>query len=266
MNNLEHIYSELYKKVKLRNFSTQTFNGYKSSLTALYLHFKRDLSTISKNDLEDYLLTLEPYPHHNTVAAVKFYFSNCLNSKKFNALQYPKLPEVIKPVPSEKEMKLLIDAATNVKHRTWIILAYTTGMRINESLNLKWDDIDMDKEHIIIRRGKGNKDRIVKLTKSMINQLLKYDRTSKGSDYIFSGQGKAKYSRSSVIKFLEKYAKKAGLNKHITPHVIRAAFITHLDNLGVKDSVIQQAVGHKSFKTTLGYMRRNTAEQIPDLI
>ena len=130
-------------------------------------------------------------------------------------------------------------------------MTYSSGLRIGELLSLKPGDIDLNRRTISIRKGKGNKDRIVKLAENLIPLLLSYVEEYMPSTYLFEGTKKDRYSEESVRKILKTACKKAGIHKTgIKVHTLRHSFATHLLEQGINLRYIQSLLGHTSITTT----------------
>ena len=117
-------------------------------------------------------------------------------------------------------------------------------------------DIDSLRMLIHVRHGKGNKDRYVMLSERLLNALRQYWKKWRPSDFFFPGRTKLGHlSPESVRKALRHAAAKAGLNKHVTPHLLRHSFATHLLETGTDLAVIQALLGHRYLESTAGYTR-----------
>jgi len=117
-------------------------------------------------------------------------------------------------------------------------------------VNLKVEDVNFDDNIIIINQGKGNKSRIVSLSEKLKGLLLRYLRNERPNIYFFEGQHGGKYSTSSVQKVIKGAALKAGIEKRVTPHMLRHSFATHLHDSEMDIRNIQKLLGHTSTKTT----------------
>jgi len=251
--------------------SPETIKGYVPPVEAYLMHFNRNPRTITKDEAIEYLGNLKVYSSRTAIAAVKLFHKHCLNSDKLERLPYPKIPQHSTEIFSIEEIRKLIEATTNVKHRTIITLLYTTGMRVMECINLKWDCVDRATMRIHIKDGKGNKDRIVPLTPKMKDQFLIYCKAKKLTcfsthDYVFKGpKEKGQYTRRSVENFIKKWALVAGLKKRITPHILRHSMATHLMEAKTDVLLIKRQLGHSSLKTTEIYTRSSNLS-IPELL
>lgn len=266
--------TDLTRHLTLLNRSQETIRGYENEVKKFLAHFNRDPKTITVNEGVDYLNTLNPHARKTAIASIKFFYGHCLKSDKFEDIGYPKLPEYTPEILSEEEVKSLIDVAENVKHKTAIMLLYTTGIRVMELINLRWNNVDRKTMTIYIKHGKGNKDRTVKLTDSMLKQFIAYCkaldlRCFNGQDYVFKGKSKTKdsYSKRSVASFLIHYGLAAGIKKKVTPHILRHCFATHQFERGTDSLKIKAMMGHNSLKTTHSYTKSaNVTKDVADLL
>ena len=153
-----------------------------------------------------------------------------------------KLPVVL----SKSEVERILDAITNVKHHTIILLTYAAGLRVGEVLSLSLTDIDSERMRIRVRSGKGNKDREVMLSPNVLQQLRLYWQQYQPKHHLFEGQSEGKYSARSVQQLLKRAVAKAGINKVVTVHTLRHSFATHLLEAGTDLRYIQLLLGHKT--------------------
>ncbi|MGC8859565.1 MAG: tyrosine-type recombinase/integrase [Ignavibacteria bacterium] len=152
---------------------------------------------------------------------------------------------------SKEEIKRIITAPQNVKHRTMLSMIYTCGLRRGELLNLKIDDVDSKRHMLIIRNSKGYKDRQVPISDKTIEMLREYYKVYKPKTWLFEGQQNSEpYSETSLQKVLHKAVNDAGIKKPVTLHWLRHSYATHLLESGVDLRYIQELLGHKNSKTT----------------
>lgn len=130
-------------------------------------------------------------------------------------------------------------------------MLYSSGLRVSELVNLTPQDLDFNENIGWVRKGKGKKDRIFKIADSISKQLQKYIKKNPANKYLFS---KEKPLTPRNIQILVKIAaKKAQINKKVTPHTLRHSFATHLLENGENLLIIQQLLGHESLETTKIY-------------
>ena len=130
---------------------------------------------------------------------------------------------------------------------------YSSGIRLNELISLQIKDIDFDRNLIVVKMGKGKKDRQSVLSKSLKMVLKRYLLEYHPSHYLFEGQKGGKYSASSVQAIMKKAVNKVGIKKHATVHTLRHSFATHLLENGTDIRFIQELLGHKRLETTQIY-------------
>jgi integrase/recombinase XerD len=168
-----------------------------------------------------------------------------------------RLPEVL----SREEVERLIQFAASPLHRIWLLTLYATGMRREELVHLKIDDIDSSRMLIHIRQGKGRKDRDVILSPKLLDELRQYWRRTepKPITYLFPGKGPHQkgdvpMQGKSVFDAVQQAARRAGLSKHVHPHTLRHSFATHLLESGADLHTIQLLLGHTDLRTTSRYL------------
>jgi integrase/recombinase XerD len=178
------------------------------------------------------------------------------------------IPSVIYPMPSNKlpavmlpeEIMKMIDSVQNLKHRTILMLLYSTGMRVSEIANLRIADVDSKNMRIKIVQGKGSKDRFTILSEQVLLELRAYYIIYRPKEYLFNGYRPAKrYSVRTIQHLMQKALTKAGLgNKNFTIHTIRHSFATHLIDNGTDLHTIKELLGHSNLQTTMRYMHLTT--------
>jgi site-specific recombinase XerD len=135
-----------------------------------------------------------------------------------------------------------------------VLLAYSTGLRISEVLHLRVSDIDSKRMMIRVEQGKGQKDRLVPLSPTLLQWLRIYWKTARPASYLFPGQVPGRpQTRESVHKAMTSACKAAGISKHINPRMLRHSFATHLLESGTNIRIIQALLGHRSLNTTARY-------------
>lgn len=164
---------------------------------------------------------------------------------------------------SAQEIKTLIDSIKNIKHRTIVMLLYSTGMRLSEIASLKITDIDSKNMHIKVVQGKGAKDRYTILSEQVLQELRAYYIMYKPLIYLFNGSGKGRpISHRSIQHLVQKALAQVGLNsKNYTVHTIRHSFATHLVDHGTDLHTVKELLGHSTLQTTMRYMHLTTTRR-----
>lgn len=147
------------------------------------------------------------------------------------------------------DIRSIISSTNNIKHKCIVGLLYLAGLRRGELLNLKIADIDSSRMLIHVRGAKGNKDRYTLLSRKILDDLRLYYKEWAPKDYLFESNVNEKYSETSVAMIIASAAIKAKVTKHVTPHILRHSFATHLLEGSTDLRYIQMLMGHNSTKT-----------------
>ena len=162
-------------------------------------------------------------------------------------------PKYQPPVISASETQSLINAAPNLKAKAIITVLYSAGLRISECLNLKITDID-SKRMVIHVFGKGQRERYALLSPITLQTLRDYYRRYRPLDYLFPGYSpQAPLSTTAAARVIRTTARNIGISTHVTAHVLRHSFATHLLERGESLLVIQKLLGHANLSTTAMY-------------
>ncbi len=192
--------------------------------------------------------------------AIKLYFKTVRETKiDIDKVHRPKIEKLLPNVLSKEEIKLILEAHSNIKHKTMLSLIYSCGLRRSELLNLKPKDIDSKRNIVIIRQSKGKKDRITPLSPKILDLLREYYKIYQPEIYLFEGQKSGTlYSEQSLQSVLKQALQKVKIKKPVTLHWLRHSYATHLLESGTDLRYIQELLGHKSSKTTEIYTHVST--------
>lgn len=245
-------------KMKLKGYSQSTITAYRHHYKQFTSWISTSITDTEVNDVEKYVLELIDQGYaRETVrqchAALSFILKS-LGKEKISSTSLPKRKKPLPKVVSKKEIQKMIRATANSKHELIITLLYGSGLRVSEVVNLKPSHINLDRERIFIKDGKGGKDRYTILSNKTRKLLLEYLMTQEHSTYLFPGRNQ-KLHVKSVQNIVSKAAKKAGLSKHVHPHMLRHSFATHLLESGVDIRYIQKLLGHSRLQTTQLYTK-----------
>lgn len=259
---------EYLEHLVFKRYSQNTVKTYCSCFQKFMTHFMgRDIECLSKEDIKTFLLYLIqekkicPSTQNQYINAIKFYYEKVLKQPVMSfAIERPRKKKQLPNVLSKGEVYRLLSKVTNIKHRCILSLIYSAGLRRSELLDLKIHDIDSSRNLVKINGGKGNKDRQSILSEKLLDQLREYFIKYNPKKWLFEGVKEKQYSPSSLSKILSRAAKVAGIQKRVTPHMLRHSFATHLLEQGVSLRHIQVLLGHNSSKTTELYTRVSVQE------
>lgn len=256
MNIAEHT-NNFIQEMKRRNYSQNTIDNYASCINVFFCQSKKDHpKNINEQDIKDFLAQPKMInTQRNYHSAIKKFYDICLGQKeKFKYIPYARKDNKLPIVLSVSEIQKMFSVCENTKHKVILALLYSCGLRVSELINLKWENIDRSRMIINIIQAKGNKDRQVMLTPSLIPLLEKYYKEYKSKVYVLNGwKDELQYTDRSVGQVIKQLATKAGLNKRVYTHLLRHCSFTHLVEQGVDINLIQKLAGHSNVKTTLIY-------------
>ncbi|MGJ8716591.1 MAG: site-specific tyrosine recombinase/integron integrase [Maribacter stanieri] len=244
-------------KLELRKYANNTVKTYVNAFETFINYYNtKDLISINESDVRGYILKLIQEDKSNAyinlaINSIKFYYESVLGMpNRFYKIERPRKEKKLPKVLSKEDVLSIIANTNNLKHKCIVSLLYSSGIRRNESVNLKISDIDSKRMLIRIEAAKGNKDRYTLLSHSLLKDLREYYQQYKPEKYIVEGLYGNQYSGQSIGKVVLNAAIKAGIKIPVTPHMLRHSFATHLLEAGVDLRQIQVLLGHSSSKTT----------------
>ena len=171
----------------------------------------------------------------------------------------PKRAKVLPNILSKEEIKLILNASKNIKHKAMLCLIYSCGLRRSELLNLRLEHVDSGRKLLIIKQSKGKKDRIVPLSDKIILQLKDYYMHFKPKEWLFEGQHAGeKYHERSLEQVFKQALRSTNIIKPASLHWLRHSYATHLLEAGTDLRYIQELLGHSSSRTTEIYTHVST--------
>ena len=260
-----HVLPAMQQQLKLKAYSPSTTKTYINEMAQLL----QTINTIPADELTtDHLrryliycyekLMLTENTLHSRINAMKFYFEQVLGREKFFwEIPRPKKQLQLPHFFNQDEITAIIKAAGNIKHKTMLMLAYASGLRVSEVVSIRTKDIDSHRMCILIQQAKGKKDRMVTLSPVLLVMLREYWKTNRPSKtgYLFPGQYKDDpYSTRGLQLVLAAAKKKAGVLKPGSIHALRHSFATHLLDKGTDVIMIMKLLGHNDIKTTMRYL------------
>lgn len=251
---------KLERELKIRGFSPKTVKSYLHYNRKFLLFTNKNPKIIHNEDIKRYLEYLADRQVSSSTLnlalnALKFYYTQVLRRRFFYDIRHAKKESRLPVVLSKEEVKLILDTIFNVKYKLLLGMMYSSGLRVSEVVRMRVKDLDFGNGFIIIRQGKGNKDRQTLLPQIIIPVLKKYVASKQGDNYVFeSGRGGGLTERS-VQKMFYSALKKSGVKKDATCHSLRHSFATHLLEQGTDIRYIQELLGHKNLETTQIYTK-----------
>ncbi|WP_242693429.1 tyrosine-type recombinase/integrase [Sabulibacter ruber] len=250
------------EKLQLLNYSMSTIRTYHSLLVRfLNAHREQGLEAVkafASEDINRYhraMVQSQAYSFslvNQSINAVKFYYQRVLGRHGLDLTQVerPEKAERLPTVLSKQEVTCILSATGNLKHRCLLQLLYAGGLRIGEVINLRITDVQSGRNLLLIRGGKGKKDRTTLLSKRLLESLRAYYREYRPKVWLFEGPQGGQYTADSIRHVFNACLSKSGVERKATPHSLRHSFATHLLEQGTNLRYIQTLLGHKSSKTT----------------
>jgi integrase/recombinase XerD len=265
---MSELHDRFVRELKLRNLAEKTIDNYDSIITKLCELADKPPLKLSREDIAAFILheltieKLAPRTINLHIGCFRTFFKLMSpGSEVMKTISSMKVPETLPVVLTEAETTRLLQAAAtmNIKHRAIAELLYAAGIRLNECIDLKPCDIKSTEMLVHIRSGKGRKERFTLLSERALITLREYYRQQRPKEFLFEGYVPGKqYSKRSVEKIVTVAAQKAGIDKPISPHVLRHTFATHLLDNGTDLRVIQKLLGHTNINTTTIYTHVST--------
>lgn len=250
---------EFKNYLQSKRYSESTIGTYADALsTFLRFYANKAFADIDNADVikfnNDYILQnkFSSSYQNQVVNAIKLFFRTIENKvMETEKVHRPRTEKLLPNVLSKEEIKLILNAHGNIKHKAMLSLIYSCGLRRSELLNLKLNDIDSKRGLVIIRYAKGKKDRITPLSEKILELLRDYYIAYKPKLWLFEGQEEnTPYAENSLANVLKQALEKSKIQKPVTLHWLRHSYATHLLENGTDLRYIQEILGHSSSRTT----------------
>lgn len=263
-NNQENWLNKVYETMKIGGKSDKTYLNYKSHIKR-FLEYYPENTNFKKFDEDNILEYLKVnYLKYNRCAdtlniaecSIRFLFSICfdieLNKKKLPSCKIKKRIPTILP---KNDFITIFNNENNIKHKCWLILAFCSGLRVDEVANLKIEDLS-SKEHKIKVLGKGFKERYTILPNISIKILALYcKKYNIKSGYLFPGiSNKEHINSKTIINYFSVLKDNYNLSNNITFHSLRHSFATYYLSNGGSLLTLQSMLGHSNLNTTTIYL------------
>ncbi len=244
--------------LRAKRFSKSTIKVYESMMVIFLSYFEEHtLNLITNEEINKFVS--EEFVANNyssssirqLVGAIKKFYLKRLNiALDLDKLETPRKDFKLPKVLSKEEVASVIIQIKNLKHRMAVALQYGCGLRVGELLQLKVSDFDFNRHTLIVKQGKGRKDRRIPISEGISNLIGQYIAAYSPQDYFIEGQNGKAYSQSSINHILQRAGEDAGIKERVHSHMLRHSYATHLLEQGTDLRYVQELLGHKSSKTT----------------
>ncbi|MCL2802077.1 MAG: site-specific integrase [Treponema sp.] len=256
----------LENEMRVRKFSVKTQNTYIYFNKLICRTFQKFPEDIYNEDITEFLALLEKDKNYSassmnlTISALKFFYRNVFKSDIVKEQKRPYQNKNLPVILSEKEIVKVLSLEKNPKHKLLLMLVYSSGLRVSEVVALKKEHIDLSRQAVFIRQGKGRKDRYTMLSEKAAEFLKWYYEYYRIDKWIFPGQqaaSKQQNTRHLSVRAAQsifyKAIKRAKIHKEASIHGLRHSFATHLLENGTDIRYIQSLLGHSNLRTTERY-------------
>jgi len=255
----------MVEDMKVRRYAPTTVYNYVRCVEHLARHYGRSPDRMELEDVRRFLVYLVTEAqvsygslcHH--VSALRFLYRITLRKPWTpDDIPFPRRETHLPWIPSREEIVRFLSKVPNIKHRAALTTCYAAGLRVSEVVRLRVADIDSQQMLIHVRQGKGRKDRIVPLSKTLLALLRVYWRAVRPGDWLFPGRYGQHLSKRVVEHACLRARRAAGFKQRLTVHTLRHAFATHLLDEGTDLRKIQLLLGHACIQSTAIYTHVST--------
>jgi|HubBroStandDraft_5_1064220.scaffolds.fasta_scaffold26700_1 integrase/recombinase XerD len=247
--------------MQVRNYASKTIDAYVAAVVGFAQHFHRSPDLLGPQEVRDFQLELirkgVSWSRFNQiVCGLRLFYSITLNRpEQLPFIPYGKKPKKLPTILSPEEVVRFLDAARPGRDRVVFQTAYACGLRLGELIRLQVADIDSARMVVVVRQGKGRKDRLVPLSTQLLEVLRPYWHAYRPRLWLFTGSDSTRsLCPNTVQRACQKTVRRAGLAKPVSLHTLRHCFATHMLEAGVDLRTLQTIMGHNSLQTTSRYL------------
>ncbi|MFO1510062.1 MAG: site-specific tyrosine recombinase XerD [Steroidobacteraceae bacterium] len=260
-----------------RGLSSNTLAAYRADLTALARWLTgrgRDIGATTRADLMDFIAFrvqagARPRSTARQLSSFRRFFRHlvregALREDPTAQIAMPKIGRSLPRSLSEEEVESLLNAPATGdplgnRDRAMLEVLYATGLRVSELVSLRYNQVNLN-QGVLRVVGKGNRERLIPLGEEAVRWLTEFTRGPRNeilldrtTDYLFPTRRGDRMTRQAFWHIIKRYARKAGVERDLSPHTLRHAFATHLLNHGADLRVVQMLLGHSDLSTTQIY-------------
>lgn len=262
----DSLYRQHVSALRRQGKAASTIDVYSRALRRVTEYWDTPPDSLTRDQLETYFEALVQTHSWSTVKVdrngLQFFYQHILRKdwQWVDIVKPPKrttLPDLL----TQAEIEKLINGTRELRYQTFILAAYSMGLRLGEVLSLQIRDIDSARMKVHVRQSKGNKDRFVLLPALTLSALRRYWASHRNAKWLFpAGQSieeraraTAPQPRGSQQKAFKAILHSCGIRKAATPHTLRHCYGAHLVEAGINLRAIQHQMGHESPRTTALY-------------
>jgi site-specific recombinase XerD len=253
---MTHLRQEYISSLRLKNYSPKTIKQYTNCVSNFARYFNKCPKLLGPKEIKQYLLYLIDEKkcswsqYRQTVCGLRYLYVRVIGYEWMaEHIPFPRRGRSLPSYLTPEEVSKVLSVIENPKHRMMLEVIYASGVRCGELVRLKVEDIDSKRDVLVVRNGKGNKDRLTLLGETLLLKLRNYYRQYKPKEWLFEGlNGHAK--ESVPQKACNRAEELSGIGKKVTPHILRHSFATVLLEQETDLVTISNLLGHSRIKTT----------------
>ena len=251
---------ELKKELKFRNYSIRTIDIYQTCVKKFLEFVKNDITKISKEKIYDFIFYLQgqwkaPKTLNLYKEAIKFFVKEILNFDLKIDIKLSKEEKKLPIVLTKSEIEKIFSKIKNHKHKFILELSYWWWLRVEEVVNLKVWDFDLENFTIHIKLWKWKKDRITIFSEKLVDKIKNFSAWKNWNEFLIESERWWKLTTRSLQKIFKDALKKSWIKKMATFHSLRHSFATHLLENWVDVRYIQELLWHLNLQTTQVYTK-----------
>ena len=258
----------MIEEFQIRHYADGTQKSYLHCVSRFAQHFGRSPDQLGPEEVRAFLLHLVNDAKvsygllRHYVSALRFLYKVTLQRPwdPPQTIPYPRPEKHLPEIPTRDEILHLLSCVRNLKHRAVLTTCYAAGLRVSEAVRLKPTDIDSARMVLYVRQGKRRKDRVVPLSKTLLDLLRGYFRAVRPKNWLFPGRYDQHLSIRVAQHAFERARRVSGLKRPMTVHTLRHGFATHLLEAGTNLRTLQILLGHGSLRTTSVYLHVSTRD------
>ena len=256
-----------------RGYSEHTVSAYRTDLGKFAAQAGKDLLKVTPDQIRSYMANslaagASPTTASRKLSAIRSFYQfvfmeGAIARNPARDIRKPKTPHVVVRPTTGEEVDLMLDSLSQdstigLRDRAIVYVAFGSGLRVSELVNLEISDLDLEHGVAKVCLGKGKKDRLVPVNPREISAIRVYLERARPklhpkSDLLFVGRGGEQLSRQRIWQLLDNISR-AALGRHVHPHAFRHAFVSDTINGGADIRVVQKMAGHASVNTTMRYL------------
>jgi site-specific recombinase XerD len=260
-----HWLDQLHQTLEIGNYGQGTIKSYMAEVRLLFhYHHEKEVERIDEQDIRNYMLFILNVhcvgraKCRSAAQSFSFFYKHVIKTPfVLPSKLYPRKEFVLPAVMTQDEVRHLFTHCHEPRQRAVISLLYGCGMRLGEVQCLQFSDIERANNRILIRQGKGNKDRYTLLPQGVLVELENYYRAYRPNTHLFESKqykGRPLHSRSVQTIVNAAMTSSGFASGKFTSHTLRHSFATHILDGGCDIHTIKTLMGHSKIETTMVYL------------